>query len=139
MEPLVEKGKMQILAAGLSKGFTILEILIALLIISIASGSFYLLLRDPIQIEPLKSKIKQYSELSMYTGNIYGVKHDGFYLSYEDKWILREEFESNYIDSIKVNNKDKPVLDDQIYLFIYPGNELSTEELILENGEKIEL
>ena len=55
------EGKMQTLATGLIKGFTILEILIVLAIISISGTSFYLILNEPkvlIRINKLSMNIK---------------------------------------------------------------------------------
>ena len=62
---------MQISETGLNKGFTLLEIIIVLTIISVASTSFYLLLRQPAPEENLEDKIDYYREISLYTGSTY--------------------------------------------------------------------
>ena len=61
---------MQISETGLNKGFTLLEIIIVLTIISVASTSFYLLLRQPAPEESLEDRIEYFREISLYTGSI---------------------------------------------------------------------
>jgi prepilin-type N-terminal cleavage/methylation domain-containing protein len=130
---------MPTLVTQLNKGFTLLEILVVLFVISIASSSFYLLYRDTVQFDSLEVKIEQYSELSMYTGNIYGITQKGIYLNYENEWILAEKFDSSYVSSYTTNGISQTIDEGEIYLFVYPGQELSATAFELSNGETIEL
>ena len=130
---------MRTLVTQLSKGFTLLEILVVLFVISIASSSFYLLFRDSVQFESLEAKIEQYLELSMYTGNIYGISQTGIFLNYEGEWILTEQFDSSYVRSYEANGVAQAIDKNELYLFIYPGQELSATALELSNGETVEL
>lgn len=130
---------MPTLVTQLNKGFTLLEILVVLFVISIASSSFYLLYRDTVQFDSLEVKIEQYSELSMYTGNIYGITQKGIYLNYENEWILAEKFDSSYVSSYTTNGISQTIDEGEIYLFVYPGQELSATAFELSNGETVEL
>ena len=130
---------MRTLVTQLSKGFTLLEILVVLFVISIASSSFYLLFRDPVQFESLEAKIEQYLELSMYTGNIYGISQTGIFLNYEGEWILTEQFDSSYVRSYETDGMAQIIDKNELYLFIYPGQELSATAFELSNGETFEL
>ena len=105
---------MRTLVTQLNKGFTLVEILVVLLVISIASTSFYLLFRDPVQYESLEAKIEQYIELSMYTGNIYGISQTGIFLNYEGEWILNEQFDSSYVRSYESNGIVQPIDKDEL-------------------------
>ena len=55
------------------------------------------------QFESLEAKIEQYLELSMYTGNIYGISQTGIFLNYEGEWILTEQFDSSYVRSYETD------------------------------------
>ena len=76
MANLVEKEKMQILVTGLIKGFTILEILIVLAIISISGTSFYLILNQPKSFDIYEQTFNEYKTLSIYSGNSYAFTKD---------------------------------------------------------------
>ena len=91
------------------------------------------------QFDSLEVKIKQYSELSMYTGNIYGITQKGIYLNYENEWILAEKFDSSYVSSYTTNGISQTIDEGEIYLFVYPGQELSATSFELSNGETVEL
>ena len=130
---------MRTLVIQLNKGFTLLEILVVLFVISIASSSFYLLFRDPVQFESLEAKIEQYIELSMYTGNIYGISQTGIFLNYEGEWILTEQFDSSYVRSYEASGIAETIDKNELYLYIYPGQELSATAFGLSNGETVEL
>ena len=71
MDSLVEKEKMRILVTGLIKGFTILEILIVLAIISISGTSFYLILQQEDNFNDFERIFNEYKTLSIYSGNTY--------------------------------------------------------------------
>ena len=62
---------MRILVTGLNKGFTILEILIVLAIISISGTSFYLILNQPKYFDSYEQIFNEYKTLSIYSGNTY--------------------------------------------------------------------
>ena len=134
----MEKGKMQI--SETNKGFTLIEILIVLVIISIASTSFYLLYRQDLPNEDLKFKIDQYKEMSLYTGSTYGFSKNSINTYIEDKWIVLEDFDSSYVDKYEIINGDlREVKKDQIYLILAPGHEISVKKLQLTNGQSIEI
>ena len=123
MESQVEKGKMQI--SETNKGFTLVEILIVIVIISIASTSFYLLYRQDLPNEDLKFKIDQYKEMTLYT---------------KDEWIVLEDFDSSYVAQYEGTNGDLNEIEkDEIYLVLAPGHESSIKKLQLTNGESIEI
>ncbi len=123
-----------------NKGFTLIEILIVLVIISIASTSFYLLYRQDLPNEDLKFKIDQYKEMSLYTGSTYGFSKNSINTYIEDKWIVLEDFDSSYVDKYEIINGDlREVKKDQIYLILAPGHEISVKKLQLTNGQSIEI
>ena len=63
MDNQVDREKMLISGIRLNKGFTLLEIIIVLTIMSIASTSFYLLLRQPEEQQNLLDKINYFIEM----------------------------------------------------------------------------
>ena len=91
------------------------------------------------QFESLEAKIEQYLELSMYTGNIYGISQTGIFLNYEGEWILTEQFDSSYVRSYETDGIAQIINKNELYLFIYPGQELSATAFELSNGETVEL
>ena len=72
---------MQILVTGLIKGFTILEILIVLAIISISGTSFYLILNQPKSFDIYEQTFNEYQTLSIYSGNSYAGGNFGTHIS----------------------------------------------------------
>ena len=76
MDNQVDREKMLISGIRLNKGFTLLEIIIVLTIMSIASTSFYLLLRQPEEQQNLLDKINYFQELSLYTGSTYAFSRE---------------------------------------------------------------
>ena len=78
-------------------------------------------------------------ELSMYTGNIYGISQTGIFLNYEGEWILTEQFDSSYVRSYEANGMAQAIDKNELYLYIYPGQELSATAFELSNGETVEL
>ena len=138
MESQVEKGKMQI--SETNKGFTLVEILIVIVIISIASTSFYLLYRQDLPNEDLKFKIDQYKEMSLYTGSTYGFTKKSINTYIEDEWVILEDFDSSYVAQYEGTNGDLNEIEkDEIYLVLAPGHETSINKLQLTNGELIEI
>ena len=88
---------MQISETGLNKGFTLLEIIIVLTIISVASTSFYLLLRQPAPEESLEDRIEYFREISLYTGSTYAFSKESINIYANSEWIKLEEFNSDYV------------------------------------------
>jgi len=139
MDNLVEKERMQISETGLNKGFTLLEIIIVLTIISVASTSFYLLLRQPASEESLEDRINYFREISLYTGSTYAFSKESINIYGDNEWITLEDFSSNYVSSYEdINGSNKEIKKDEMYLIIAPGHEMSAKKLILNNGEIIE-
>ena len=75
----------------------------------------------------------------MYTGNIYGISQTGIFLNYEGEWILTEQFDSSYVRSYETDGMAQIIDKNELYLFIYPGQELSATVFELSNGETVEL
>ena len=139
MDNLVEKERMQISETGLNKGFTLLEIIIVLTIISAASTSFYFLLRQPASEESLEDRINYFREISLYTGSTYAFSKESINIYGDNEWITLEDFSSNYVSSYEdINGSNKEIKKDEMYLIIAPGHEISAKKLMLNNGEIIE-
>ena len=140
MDSLVEKEKMQILATGLIKGFTILEILIVLAIISISGTSFYLILQQEDNFDDFESTFSDFKVLSIYSGNTYAFTKDSIKILNEDIWEELESIDFSDVYSV-TNNVEKTTIveDDEIFLVISPGNEISIKSITLSGGKVIEL
>ena len=140
MDSLVEKEKMQILATGLIKGFTILEILIVLAIISISGTSFYLILQQEDNFDDFESTFSDFKVLSIYSGNTYAFTKDSIKILNEDIWEELESIDFSDVYSV-TNNVEKTTIveDDEIFLLISPGNEISIKSITLSGGKIIEL
>ena len=140
MDNLVEKGKMQISTVQLNKGFTLLEIIIVLTIISLASTSFYLLLRQPIPEESLTDKIAQLQETSLYTGLTFSFTNDSINIYKNGEWIKFEDFDTSYVKSYEDSNgQNREIKKDEMYLIVAPGNQISVQKITLNNNESIEI
>lgn len=140
MDNLVEKGKMQISTAQLNKGFTLLEIIIVLTIISLASTSFYLLLRQPVPEESLTDKIDQLQENSLYTGLTFSFTKDSINIYKKGEWVKFEDFDTSYVQSYEDSNgQNRQIKEDEMYLIIAPGNQTSVQKITLNNNESIEI
>jgi prepilin-type N-terminal cleavage/methylation domain len=99
---------MQISTVQLNKGFTLLEIIIVLTIISLASTSFYLLLRQPAPEYSLMDKITHLQENSLYTGSTFSFTKDSINIYKMGEWVKFEDFDTSYVQSyedINGNNK----------------------------------
>ena len=140
MVNLVEKEKMQILVTGLIKGFTILEILIVLAIISISGTSFYLILNQPKSFDIYEQTFNEYKTLSIYSGNSYAFTKDSIKILNKDIWEDLEVADFSAIYSVTNNlNKTTIIEEDDIFLVISPGNEISIKSLTLSGGKNVEL
>ena len=140
MDNLVEKGKMQISTVQLNKGFTLLEIIIVLTIISLASTSFYLLLRQPVPEESLTDKITYLQENSLYTGLTFAFTKDSIKIYKKGEWVKFEDFDTSYVQSYEDSNgQNREIKKDEMYLIIAPGNQISVQKITLNNNESIEI
>ncbi len=140
MANLVEKGKMQTLVTGLTKGFTILEILIVLAIISISGTSFYLILNQPKNFISYKQTINEYKMMSIYSGNSYAFSKNSINILNQNVWEEIEVADFSGIYSVTNNQNTTNVLEEEdFFLIVSPGNEISIKSITLEGGETIEL
>jgi len=131
---------MQISTAQLNKGFTLLEIIIVLTIISLASTSFYLLLRQPVPEESLTDKIDQLQENSLYTGLTFSFTKDSINIYKKGEWVKFEDFDTSYVQSYEDSNgQNREIKKDEMYLIIAPGNQISVQKITLNNNESIEI
>ena len=141
MANLVGKGKMLTLATGLTKGFTILEILIVLAIISISGTSFYLILNQPKNFDSYKQTINEYKMMSIYSGNSYAFTKSSINILNQDVWEEIEVADFSGIYSVTNNQNTTNVLEEEedFFLIISPGNEISIKSITLDGGETVEL
>ena len=140
MDSLVEKEKMQILVTGLIKGFTILEILIVLAIISISGTSFYLILQQEDNFNDFERTFSEYKVLSIYSGNTYAFTKDSVKILNKDIWEELENIDFTDVYSITNNGEETNIIEkDEIFLVISPGNEISARSITLSGGKIIEL
>ena len=140
MANLVGKGKMLTLATGLTKGFTILEILIVLAIISISGTSFYLILNQPKNFDSYKQTINEYKMMSIYSGNSYAFTKKSVNILNQDVWEEIEVADFSGIYSVTNNQNTTNVLEEEdFFLIISPGNEISIKSITLDGGETVEL
>ena len=140
MANLVGKGKMLTLATGLTKGFTILEILIVLAIISISGTSFYLILNQAKNFDSYKQTINEYKMMSIYSGNSYAFTKKSINILNQDVWEEIEVADFSGIYSVTNNQNTTNVLEEEdFFLIISPGNEISIKSITLDGGETVEL
>ena len=128
------------LATGLTKGFTILEILIVLAIISISGTSFYLILNQPKNFDSYKQTINEYKVMSIYSGNSYAFTKKSINILNQDVWEEIEVADFSGIYSVTNNQNTTNVLEEEdFFLIISPGNEISIKSITLDGGETVEL
>ena len=128
------------LATGLTKGFTILEILIVLAIISISGTSFYLILNQPKNFDSYKQTINEYKVMSIYSGNSYAFTKKSINILNQDIWEEIEVADFSGIYSVTNNQNTTNVLEEEdFFLIISPGNEISIKSITLDGGETVEL
>ena len=122
------------------KGFTLLEVLIVISIISLSAGTFYLLFQTPQYVLPIQNKVQLYRDLSIYTGNSYYFNEKGIYLRKNENDILIDDHNLENLDYIVLQNDEILKLDsDSKFIIISPSYEISTKEIILQNGTKINI
>ena len=140
MANLEERVKAKTLQIHLKNAFTFLEVLIVITIIALASSSFILLFQQPTNVLSIKEKIDYYSTLSMYTGNVYKFSNDGVYKVNNDiNELVEVNSNFNVIGGSNYSGTPKPLEDDLFYLTIFPGYELSSTHLVLDDGRLIKL
>ena len=140
MANLVEKGKMRTLVTGLTKGFTILEILIVLAIIAISGTSFYLILNQPKSFDTYEQTFNEFKTLIIYSGNSYAFTKESIKILNNDIWEELEVADFSGIYSVTNNlNKTTIIEEDDIFLVIAPGNEISVKSITLLGGKTVEL
>ena len=131
---------MRILVTGLIKGFTILEILIVLAIISISGTSFYLILNQPTSFDTYEKTFNEFKTLSIYSGNSYGFTKDSIKILNNNVWEELEVADFSGIYSVTDNfNKTTNIDEDDIFLVIAPGNEINVKSITLLGGKTVEL
>ena len=131
---------MQILVTGLIKGFTILEILIVLAIISNSGTSFYLILQQEDNFNDFERTFSEYKVLSIYSGNTYAFTKDSVKILNKDIWEELENIDFTDVYSITNNGEETNIIEkDEIFLVISPGNEISARSITLSGGKIIDL
>ena len=134
------KVKIKISQTFLNRGFTLLELLIVISIISLSAGTFYLLFQTPQYVLPIQNKVQLYRDLSIYTGNSYYFNEKGIYLRKNENDILIDDHNLENLDYIVLQNDEILKLDsDSKFIIISPSYEISTKEIILQNGTKINI
>lgn len=132
--------KAKISQTYLNRAFSIIEILVVIVIIGIASSSFILLFQLPANYVSIKEKINFYKYLSLYSGNVYKFNNSGIYEVNGDDITLIDDKLPIEVQLTANNNLVNNVSNDQDYfLIIYPGLEMSTNYLTLANGERVTL
>tara|TARA_Y100000816_G_C25862225_1_gene450177 strand:- start:2 stop:406 length:405 start_codon:yes stop_codon:yes gene_type:complete len=132
--------KTKISQTFLNRGFTLLELLIVISIISLSAGTFYLLFQTPQYVLPIQNKVQLYRDLSIYTGNSYYFNEKGIYLRKNENDILIDDHNLENLDYIVLQNDEILKLDsDSKFIIISPSYEISTKEIILQNGTKINI
>ena len=132
--------KTKISQTYLNRGFTLLELLIVISIISLSAGTFYLLFQTPQYVLPIQNKVQLYRDLSIYTGNSYYFNEKGIYLRKKDNDTLIDDHNLKNLDYIVLQNDEILKLDsDSKFIIISPSYEISTKEIILQNGTKINI
>ena len=78
--------KMQILAASLNKGFSFIEIIVTLLIISLVGSSFYIFFQNSNIPISLNTEIRNFQDFANYTGNQINVYKDKYVIVYQNNY-----------------------------------------------------
>ena len=89
---------------------------------------------------PIQNKVQLYRDLSIYTGNSYYFNEKGIYLRKNENDILIDDHNLENLDYIVLQNDEILKLDsDSKFIIISPSYEISTKEIILQNGTKINI
>ena len=78
--------KMQILVASLNKGFSFIEIIVTLLIISLVGSSFYIFFQNSNIPISLNAEIKNFQDFANYTGNQINIYEDRYVIVYQNNY-----------------------------------------------------
>ena len=132
--------KMQILAASLNKGFSFIEVIVTLLIISLVGSSFYIFFQNSNIPISLNTEIRNFQDFANYTGNQINVYKDKNVIVYQNKYEVVKKVDYPTIKAvIDMNDKYIKIEDDESFISIYPGWESNIKKIILSNDEIIEL
>ena len=132
--------KMQILAASLNKGFSFIEVIVTLLIISLVGSSFYIFFQNTNIPVSLNTEIKNFQDFANYTGNQINIYEDRYVIVYQSNYEVVNKVDYPSINAvIDINNKYIKIEDNEPNISIYPGWESNIKKIILSNGEVIEL
>ena len=131
---------MRILATGLNKGFTILEILIVLAIISISGTSFYLILNQPKNFDSYEQIFNEYKSVSIYSGNPYAFTKISIKIHNKGIWEDIEVADFSGIYSV-INTQNNTIIieEEEIFMVVAPGNEISIKSMTLIGGKTVDL
>tara|TARA_Y100001935_G_C17220136_1_gene464834 strand:- start:324 stop:719 length:396 start_codon:yes stop_codon:yes gene_type:complete len=131
---------MQILAASLNKGFSFIEVIVTLLIISLVGSSFYIFFQNTNIPVSLNTEIKNFQDFANYTGNQINIYEDRYVIVYQSNYEVVNKVDYPSINAvIDINNKYIKIEDNEPNISIYPGWESNIKKIILSNGEVIEL
>ena len=132
--------KMQILVASLNKGFSFIEVIVTLLIISLVGSSFYIFFQNSNIPISLNAEIKNFQDFANYTGNQINIYEDRYVIVYLNNYEVVKKVDYPTIKAvIDMNNKYIKIEDDESFISIYPGWESNIKKIILSNDEIIEL
>ena len=132
--------KMQILAVSLNKGFSFIEVIVTLLIISLVGSSFYIFFQNTNIPVSLNTEIKNFQDFANYTGNQINIYEDRYVIVYQSNYEVVNKVDYPSINAvIDINNKYIKIEDNEPNISIYPGWESNIKKIILSNGEVIEL
>lgn len=131
--------KMQILAVSLNKGFSFIEVIVTLLIISLVSSSFYIFFQNSNIPVSLDEEIKNFQDFANYTGSQIDVYEDRYVIVYQNNEVVKKVDYPTIKAVIDINNKYIRIEDDEPFISIYPGWESNIKKIILSNDEIIEL
>ena len=132
--------KMQILAASLNKGFSFIEVIVTLLIISLVGSSFYIFFQNSNIPISLNTEIRNFQDFDNYTGNQINVYKDKYVIVYQNNYEVVKKVDYPTIKAvIDMNDKYIKIEDDESFISIYPGWESNIKKIILSNDEIIEL
>ena len=132
--------KMQILATSLNKGFSFIEVIVTLLIISLVGSSFYIFFQNSNIPISLNTEIRNFQDFANYTGNQINVYKDKYVIVYQNNYEVVKKVDYPTIKAvIDMNDKYIKIEDDESFISIYPGWESNIKKIILSNDEIIEL